>query len=355
MVWLDSAQNEYKRLVISLSETQPILRLAILAISAKHAPQEFGVEDGFSQSACQAAVLMITERVRKLASSAQEASDAHIGNDTEEAVLAAMLILSNHSLLSSNLSLAQSHMQGARILIKTLSINRTSNNELFVFLKNQAAAYDILACTTLFGFDHIQHAILPELGCGPVLFGDFIIIIHKITMQSVQRESHEGNLLHYFTELEDEFELARGSTLMAAGPLTTLHSSSFKHDLVRLITLYHHAGLLYACKRLRKSDVSNSVHYHSSKLFNVLEQFEDINAFLPNLPWLIFIAGICSCGSQEWIRVTSNLCRMLSASTRFEYYANMTAFLQELWASQHYDWILLAREWEDRGVPILAV
>jgi hypothetical protein len=124
---------------------------------------------------------------------------------------------------------------------------------------------------------------------------------------------------------------------------------------MRLVALYHHAGILYACNRLTCSDVSQTEEYHASKLFDILENFEDLNASLPNLPWPIFIAGICSCSNQERMRVTDNLCQLLSASTRFEHYANMTTFLQELWESPHHDWILLARKWEARDVPILAV
>ena len=62
-----------------------------------------------------------------------EDSHSHFDNDagTSEAVLATTLVLSNHSLLESNPSLALFHLQAARVLIKTLTSGGTAVDKLF--------------------------------------------------------------------------------------------------------------------------------------------------------------------------------------------------------------------------------
>jgi len=358
MVWLDSERNEYSRLVVPLADKQLVLRLAILAISSAHMQPDPEIQAGFSESASQAAVSIITERVRRMAGSDTEDNRPCTTSDDGalEGVLAAMLILSNYSLVGARMSHAQSHRDAARILVHTLTLNRTPNDELFIFLKNQVAAYDILSCTTLFDFEHVEHAVLPSFERGDIVFGGFLNIVHQITTQSLQ-EVHldtrsRSNLI---MELEDQFELARGSTLLAAGPLISSYSSSSKQDFTRLIQVYHHAGVLYACQRLCKHETSEAGKHHASRLFTVLERFENINTFLHDLVWPVFIAGIWVDRDRERMRMVTNLCQRLSANTGFKYYNDMSNFLQELWRSLHQDWSLLAREWHRKGVPIIPV
>ncbi|KEF56134.1 uncharacterized protein A1O9_07715 [Exophiala aquamarina CBS 119918] len=108
MVWLDSKQNEYKRLVIPLAETQQVLRLAIMAIAAARAPHNFDVDDSFSRQAYEAALRLITERIREMTDVEfrDQPVDTGPNASTNEATLAAMLILSNHSLLGSDITQA---------------------------------------------------------------------------------------------------------------------------------------------------------------------------------------------------------------------------------------------------------
>lgn len=357
-VWIHSRQNGYSRLVIPLAKTQPVLRLAIMGIAAAHRPCQSAAETGFSQSACQNALSLITEEIRKMVSMNSEEIHSHFDNGAEssEAVLAATLVLSNHSLLESNPSLALFHLQAARVLIKTLTSRRTADDDLFVFLQNQVAGLDVLACTTLFNYSYIQDAVLPETGQAPVLFGSYLNIIHDITVRSFQERSDKSKGCRFSgPNLEDEFELARGASLMAAGQLTELSSSSYRRDFTRLVQSFHHAGLLYACKRIHITDADQIEKYHVSKLFRLFEQFEDIDASMGRLSWPIFIGGICSCDNNMQIRIVRDLCCRLSANSPFKYYAKILAFLEELWRSQHHDWIMIAQEWDDKGIPILAV
>lgn len=357
-VWIHSEYNGYNCLVIPLAETQPVLRLAIIAIAAAHQPRQSAAAAGLSQWACQKALLLITERVRKLVGMGLEETHTHRDNDTRtsEAVLAATLVLSNYSLLESDICLALFHLQAARVLVKTLSSDKAADDDLFVFLKTQVAGLDILACTTLFSSAYIQDAVLPELRQAPVVFGSYLNAIHNITVHSIQGRNNKSNNSHLsLAEIEDEFELAQGTSLMAAGRLTEHASISCQRDITRLVQSFHHAGLLYACKRVYFANADQVEKHHVSKLFRLLEQFEDINMCLRTLSWPIFIGGICSSGNDKQIGIIRDLCCKLSANTTFRYYANILTFLEELWASENHDWAVIAREWEDKSCPILVI
>jgi len=352
MVWLDSEQNEYKRLVIPLAQNDIVLRLAVLAISAAHMPDEDCLAPGFSQSTSEAAILMITERVRQMTQRNLGDTQVDVDGGMAAGILAAMLILSNHSLLKSDLSHAQSHRSAARIIMNSLALKRPPYDDLTVFLRNQLAIYDVLACTTLFNHEHIQHAIVPNVEHQDVPFGDFLRVLHHVTVMSLD----ESKQAQQPENLEDDFELASGSTLMAVGPLTRTLTPSARRDFIRLVQAYQHAGMLFACKRLCISpDGGRLVAVHTGKLFRVLDQIEDISASLHNLAWPLFIAGTVCCGDSKRIATISGLCQTLSVSTRFEHYANLLGFLQELWQSSESDWTLLARRWESEGTPVIAV
>ncbi|ETI21503.1 hypothetical protein G647_07850 [Cladophialophora carrionii CBS 160.54] len=352
MVWLDSDQNEYKRLVIPLAEKDTVLRLAVLAISAAHMPDGDGLAPGFSHATGEAAIHMITERVRHVTQRNLEDPETDVGGGIAAEILAAMLILSNHCLLQSASAQAHFHRRAARILIRSLELKQPSGDELTFFLKNQMAIYDVLACTTLFNYDHIQHAILPSMERQDVLFGDFLHLLHRVTLMSLDKSKPARPP----ENLEEEFELSSGSTLVASGPLAQTLTRSARQDFIRLVLAYQYAGMLFACKRLSMSlENGQIVDVYTNKLFRVFDQFEDISASLHNLAWPLLIAGICCCGDEQRMNIISSFCQRLSANTRFEHYAELLTFLQELWQSGHSDWTLLAREWERKGTPVIAV
>ena len=338
-VWVHSQKNEYYRLVTPLAVTQPILRLAMIGIAAAHQPQS-AERTAISRWACQEALLLVTDRVRQLVLSAETAGEP------DEAVLAATLVLSNHSLLRSEISLALFHLQAARVLTKT--VHRATNGELFTFLKNQVAGLDVLACTTIFDVNYLRGAVLPELGPVPVVFGVFLRILHRVTLCSIDPSPSLS-----FPDLEDDFELARGESLLAAARLVEHSSGSYRRDIIRLIHSFHHAGLIYASRRT--STIGGEPEWHVTKLFRLLEQFEDIKECIGNLSWPLLISGICSSNSTARQTIVRSLCNRLSTASPFKYYANILTFLEELWNSEHQDWAITAREWEDKSIPILAV
>ncbi|KAI1089565.1 fungal-specific transcription factor domain-containing protein [Rostrohypoxylon terebratum] len=356
-VWFDSPQNGYKQLVIPLARRQSALRLAILGISAAHSSDDLEIDKSFSQLACHTAMTTITSQIKILVGRELGKFDIQAVQDAEvlPAVLATMLVLSNYSLLESDISLAKIHLQAIRVLIRTPMLNNECNGDLTSFLRNQIASYDVLTCTTLFDPEHIRNAIVPGIKPKPVIFNDYLNIIHDITMRSVGEVAQESNQGFSLSKIETQLELARGSSLLAGGPLSTQCTQSSYRDFIRLTESFHHAGFLYACKRLPYLAEAREIQeYHVSKLFSVFSQFEDMHFSVVRLSWPIFVGGICSCGHTERMGIITALCRTLSKS-RFRFYDSVLVFLEEHWASQDQDWISRAQEWERRGTPLVVV
>ncbi|KIW14608.1 hypothetical protein PV08_07392 [Exophiala spinifera] len=361
MVWVDSDRNEYKRLVVPLAGAQMVLRHAIMATAAAHSCDQEIDRSAVSSAACKDAQQRITQRVRRMIQSDLDSDDS-VPNpddteDTNEAVLASALILSNHSLLTSQLSEAQIHRRAVRVLINSILFSGPSDGQLFSFLRNQAAIFDVFTCTTIvIDSDHVEGAVLPGGEQDSVLFGNFLVVVQDITLESIHR--HIGNQPSPATDVgdfEDRFELARASTLAVAAALGVSCQDTMNIDLVRLVDIYHHAGVLYAFKRLKNETSNPEEDYHIRRLFRVIQNLDDLNGALHNLAWPIFIAGLCSWPNIERIHTVQQISGLISEKTGFCHYKSISDFHRELWDSPHHNWLLLAREWETRHLPLIPV
>ena len=357
MVWLDSDKNEYRRLVLPLAKDHLVLQLAISAISAAHMPVEplYGIE--FSQKAYEAAIINITEQVREMNSGSQGRSHGKSvdeRNSYVDGVLAAMLLLTNQSLLGYELSHVRFHRQATRILIHSLPASRLQNDELCAFLKNQASYFDIMTCTTTFAPENIRNIIVPEFGTGGALFAHFLTVVHRVTALSGQRpdaeKQYNGALLD---DIERDFTLAQGKNILAAAEMLHHRDEQFNDDFIRLNQVYLHAGMIYACRRL-ELQVTRTAQYHSPRLFGILKQFCDIGSWVHNLPWPTFMAGTGAYNDKESQSFIIDLCEKMCVNTGYQHYQNISTFLQELWQTSHGDWVTLAKEREARGEPIMA-
>lgn len=373
MPWIDTPHNGYRRLILPLAESQPILKLAILATAARHATPGSSVDEDLLRSASETAVTMITLRLTQLTMQDPGTTVEYDVDPTDvQAIIAAVLVLSDYSLLRSNLYVAQFHREGIRTLLNTLVCTTNRNTELFGFLQDEAAAYDVLACTSLFEIDRVRNAVMPSAQNG--IFAHFLRVIHAITMRSfrpnansrgpdgeggTEGEEDDADLSDCptsMTELENAFEAARGSTLLSAGPLLETSTDTLRHDFVCLVAAYHHAGLLYAYKRLPCIVMEESARcYHLARLFDALEHIQEIRVVLSSLTWPLFIAGICCGDDADRGQKVENWCQLLATDTRYEHYNMLTEFLRQLHHSSQHDWITLAKQYERQHHPIVAI
>lgn len=365
MVWLDSEENDYRKRVIPLAEYQPAIGFAIVAFAAQHGWGAYPLEyiTTMAESARDKCLQLIQTRAKEMTEKVAEGVELNSQSDIADAewMLASILIINNYENARCRLEAAEGHRQAARTIVNIFNNSVSAEGrELFAFLRNQLAIEDIMAATTTFDENHIMNAITPAPGSDSLLFSKYLTLLHQITLQSMEYtgnissgKSAEGPFT--MSMVQSEFEQARAATLMAAGRLG-LGESMMAHDFVRLVDVYHNAGLLYAFRCLEYAG-DESPHWitTSTKLFDQLSGFEDLNGFVQNLAWPTFIAGTTCHGNAERQRIVLSMFIAIHAVTKFDYYLDAVDFLKTFWNGSNVDWRSLIWAREISGKRLLVV
>lgn len=363
MVWLDSATNDYKSLVSPLARNQPVLSLAIQAISAAHLMLNDNFNGYTASKLYEESVTMIASLVADFTAMQPQEDDEKSIEALLKGLLASTLVLSNHSLLFSRTQSAQVHTQAARTLLCTISTRpKLLDDDTVIFLRNQLIIYDVLACTTVWDTGQILNIVLPPSSPEKKMFlWHHLVLIHTVTVGSIQ-SSDQGTPNEGMMVLDyiDKFELALGQDFAGASALSRKHDGlvqrDFVHrDLARLIQIFHHAGILYTLTRLRVHGFEEAKHYHTERLFASLACFHDINMVLHNLAWPLFIAGTVSTHSTSRQDTVCRLFDILVSLTAFRHHDRTLEFLKQMWLTESNDWLDLAQCFESRGEPIVTV
>ncbi|KAG8167801.1 hypothetical protein KVR01_003490 [Diaporthe batatas] len=358
MVWLDSEENAYRK--------HPAIRFAIVAFAAQHGWRAYHFENiaAMAESARDKCLQLIKTRAQEMTEKVAEGVDLDSHSDIADAewMLASILIINNYENARCRLEAAEGHRQAARTIVHIFNQSvSTEGRELFAFLRNQLAIEDIIAATTTFDKASIKNAITPAPGSDFLLFSKYLKLLHQITLESIEH-THEGphptgpfESRLTLSTIHSEFEQARGTTLIAAGRLG-LDGSMMARDFVRLVEIYHNAGLLYALQCLKCAD-EESAHWVTActRLFDQLSRFEDVHAFVQNLAWPTFIAGTACFGNEERQTIITSMFTVIHEVTRFDYYLDVLDFLRNFWAGTNNDWRSLAQTREASGKRLFVV
>jgi hypothetical protein len=364
MVWLDGDDNVYRRHVLPLAHTNPVVRLAVAAISAQHAAFSRGDPD-VPEDARNEAVAMISRYIHdvtcQIATGGSRLLKEGLGEEAADWILASMLVLSCYEMFHSGAAAAEFHRTAAKSFVNTLSTTEWRQSTLFLSLRNKLSTYDVFACTTSFDISSIRNAVLPDLESTrilrneTVLFLEYLVLLHEVTLIARQ-PTHlpPPSKQQHIRDWKEEFELARGATLMAAGRLN-IHNASQTRDLIRLVDIHHHAGLLYVAACFGQSlDYDEMSKTAFRDLTAQIVALENINQCIHNLPWPLFILGVESHGHPENRKLVSKLYRTIPEITGCKQYYDVLEFLHEFWSGSDIEWQPLARRWELRGNRILA-
>lgn len=365
MVWLDSEENDYRKRVIPLAEYQPAIGFAIVAFAAQHGWGAYPLGDiaTMAESARDKCLQLIQTRAKEMTEKVAEGVELNSQSDIADAewMLASILIINNYENARCRLEAAEGHRQAARTIVNIFNHSvSTEGRELFAFLRNQLAIEDIIAATTTFDENHIMNAITPAPGSDSLLFSKYLTVVHRITLQSMKHTGDQSSAKSTggpftMSMVQSEFEQAKGATLMAAGRLG-LGGSTMAHDFVRLVDIYHNAGLLYAFRCLKcAEEESPRWIMTSTKLFDQLSEFEDLNGFVQNLAWPTFIAGTACHGNTERQSIILSMFTAIHAVTKFDYYLDAVDFLKNFWLGSNVDWRLLVRARELSGKRLFVV
>ena len=354
MVWVDSEDNLFRRYVLPLARTNLAVRLSIAAVSAQHAAITGG-ECSISEDARNQAISIITGHISDVTNQMVSGYDTGHGLDldTAEWILASMLILSSYEMAHSGASAAEFHRKAARSLVNALSTTECRSSIFFVSLRNKLSTYEVFACTTCFDLPSIQDAILPYPEVERVslsesaLFSDYLVLLHEVTLLARQRQNIHG----LSRDWKDEFELAKGTSLMIAGRIPI--SPRQRRDMIRLVDIHHNAALLYVERCFGRESSPDAVTALSD-LKRQLLAMDDVDAWIHNMPWPVFIAGVESHDDQEGQQIVSSMYSAIRRVTGLKHYEEVFEFLEFFWSSSGCDWQALARYWEDQGRRILA-
>ncbi|KAH7239777.1 hypothetical protein B0J15DRAFT_141653 [Fusarium solani] len=353
MVWVDSADNIYRRYVLPLAQTNLTVRLSVAAVSAQHAAASRGAclmsEDARNQ-AISVISRHITDVTNHLANGHE--IDKQLSLDDAEWMLACMLVLSCYEMAHSGASAAEIHRSAARSLVNTLPTAQCRKSMLFMSLRNMLSTYEVFASTTCFDLENVQDAILPISEAGTVLldesilFAEYLGLLHQATVLARQPHRVQAPGRDWRTD----FEMARGTTLMIGGRLSI--TAQQRRDLIRLVDIHHNAALLYVSRCLGYGTTYETMSAFSD-LKRQLLAFEDIADWTHNLAWLVFIAGVECHGDAQDQKIVSDLYETIVRVTRLKSYREVLCFLQDFWSGSEPDWQVLAREWELLGKRVL--
>ncbi|KAJ5549169.1 hypothetical protein N7513_006403 [Penicillium frequentans] len=361
MVWFDSEDNIYRRHILPLAQKNKVVRLAIAAVSAQHAACGRG-DHSVPEDARNEAVTMITTYITDITNRVTGGHDVEFGLDVDAAewILASMLVLSCYEMAHSGAEAAEFHRKAARSLVSTLATTDHCKSKFFTSMRNKLATYEVFGSTTSFDVQSIQDAVLSdpadelEGNDETTLFSGYINLIHEVTMLGrLATATSEAS-----RDWKPEFGLARGITLMAIGRHPSIKTLAQRRDLIRLVDIHYNAALLYVSRCLGPSALGpgafDQTEMAMSDLLQQIHAMEDMDYWLQNLPWPLFIAGAESYGNPARQMEISQLYRRIPYVTGLRHYHDVLSFLDTFWSGAEPDWQVMARDWEASGRRILA-
>lgn len=365
MVWVDSAENDYRRTVLPRAMNTPGLRLAVAAFASHHGASHFQSSmELFPEAARDACLAMIHTRVQDMTGRLTDGAELDSQSDIADAewMLACILMIACYEMSNSKSSAAEGHRLAARTLVNVFGSKDGYNSGLFSFLRNQLAIYDVLASTTSFILEDIRNTVVPTAGAESGLFSDYLAYLHQVTLASRQPLPAPGDAETLFANIEftpesirSRFTQARGATLLAAGKLG-IEAASMRKDFIRLADVYHHAAVLYSYRCLGHC-TSNNPDWQASvtQLFEQLVCFEQPSICVQNLPWPVFVAGTECWGDEPRQETVRKLLQTILEATSFRHYEGVLSFLNAFWSGSQCDWRPLAQDLQMKGFRILVV
>lgn len=356
MVWADSDDNPYRLYITPLAYTNPMIGLAMAAVSSQHASGS-KEDTAFSEKARNEAVGMISAYIKDITDHVMSGHElgSRLDDKSVESVLAAMLLLSCYEMAKTGAATADFHRRAARSLVNTFQTTGRCGSMLFHFLRNQLCVHDVLACTTSFDLSTMEDVILPDNKDRSILFSTYLTYLHDVTILSRQLSpsSDQWNRMGVSLDyISAKFEIARGETLMTAGRLT-LDPDSRRRDFICVVNIHHYAALLYAIGCLQLDVHDQRRRELVDALFAQTAIMTAVDKWLHTLAWSFFIAGVEVYDDQSRQSLISDLYDRICKVMRFHNFRDASAFLETFWAGAERDWRILARNWEVAGHPVL--
>ncbi|KAF3902993.1 hypothetical protein ABW20_dc0106629 [Dactylellina cionopaga] len=372
MVWIDSASNPWRKIMIPLAMQSPTLLLALLAVSANHlSAQNGGNHPVYSPAATRyrdSSLALITNRLKietqTLGYQSPDPTYQIRDKMDSDATLAAIIMLTNFEMIGSQTNAWRTHLDAARTMIKLrggATQIAAEDDQISSFLLSQFFVIDVLASTTTFSADDAKDFEIPvntPSSGREELFEDFLKVMHQITRWERQRSDSERTppSIPPPDAIQARFEGARQRTIRASSAFASILSVEQKDDFNHLINVYHHSGLLYAWRSLYSfSSTHPSIATSKRELYRSLHSIKDQKRFAVDLVYPLFILGTESVGDVNTQQYVQWRMKEAMAVTGFSNCLAALAFLDSYWseAGVEESWVSFARKYGDQGHQFL--
>ncbi|KAI1611247.1 fungal-specific transcription factor domain-containing protein [Exophiala viscosa] len=369
MVWVDSTQNPFRKIIIPLAMQSPALMLSIFSVAAGDIWSRSGQTFDCSFDSLhlldkyrgQTLTHLVDHLKVETAQGLHNPPDLAV-NDRVSPILAAFL-LSSLGIKLNDSSAWRLHLRAAWSMVEhwnTCFPNTTlSTSGVKEFLLQEMYFCKVWESVTTF-------QSLSDTGGTSSLFnidGPFIQYLGIIsTLADIERSSHAGRCEEVRSGLTMStlivmFDEARRRSKNYANTIT-FRSPGARAAFEYVVDLHHHAGVLYGSHVL-SDDGRSSVLTDSSRvaLFQYLHKVTGPEIIAQDLTWPVFIAGIECHGRVEYQRLVcqkmQDIMRMSGELER----PRLVSFLADFWFSQGQgskdSWTKLARAYASRGTPII--
>ncbi|KAK5274038.1 hypothetical protein LTR96_000638 [Exophiala xenobiotica] len=367
MPWVDGPDNAWRTIMLPLAMKSESLLLAILALSAEHYSSKMG--STWLAEGVPLAVQYRDQSVQLLAQNlrtelAEDPTAAHQGPAC--AMLATILVLCNLEMIRCDSAIWHVHWKAARTITRRWTSSHHPRPMLeygFKFLIKEAFVYDVFGSSTTFdNEDQIPNSVLTDEE-DPPLFGHWLQLVQEVTIVERRRHANmpaDQYLMHSadMKLLQSRFHEATSSSLHISRGLD-FESQGLQSDIVKLLNIYHEAGLLYSYQALLgPKDSALARDSCVESIINSVRYIENLIAFQHDLVWPLFLVGTESRNRRSRQKFAESGILEAMRSTAFSNCRPALEFLRRFWTTDQLvvmDWIQFGRQESQRGLNFLVI
>ena len=355
MPWIDGPNNGWRTVMIPLALERPSLLSAILALASKHLtsksdPEPPNLSAIGSDHYRDAALRLVSHDLHSEMTENVKADRS----GRAAAILGTILVLCQLEMVRLDASLWRVHWNAVRTITQRWTAAESSPlalDETCRFLIKEAFVYDVFGSSTAFeNGGHISGEVIADRDVD--IFIDYLRLIQDVTQAERSQHGNVQNMsaatkVYDILSLCRAFEYTRNQNRDLAGKIEHL-SEEARNNLVIVIEIFHHSGLVYSFQALiHPQESTQAIQDHVQRLMEFLNRAKDGKSIQHDLVWPLFILGTEARDSLDIQRFTEQRLQEIMKATGFRNCQPALAFLHRFWAIDRAiapNWIAHARQ-----------
>lgn len=345
MPWIDDADNQWRTVILPLSQDCASLFHAILALAAEHR------NHSQTQKPSRAAKNLVSyHRERSLQLLAQDlrielAQEGVLSKHTDTSgVLATILVLCNVEMVRFDPNLWNIHWGAARTIVERWTTEVGSEltilDERRQFLLKTVFDYDVFAASTNFkDYRPLPTSIVRFARSD--LFVQYMMAVQEVTL--AERQSTYIGL----EDLHASFDAARTASKAAAQAMSEL-KREVREEFKTLVDVFHYAGMLYGLQvASNATDTTDLRQHYAEELLAITSRTQAPSPLCHDAVWPLFIAGTEARQHPSLQALVNSLLPSIMKSTGFNNCQSALDFLRRFWDTDVHavpNWLAYARQ-----------